>query len=369
MIIRVAVSKGTTATSGSPVLRASASVTPACAYSGSVKLPTTAAVLALVITGPRTAFVPAMRPSCMAWGTSITRPTTYRNIQTRNTVQIAASHSVRTFARRATERNRDQGVGDYNLPERRSTTEGSQWNTGMFPFSTLSSRSIHEARIEISGNGRETIPFSDAVRINVLDAFNGGGAQNRNIDRNRTISFGNMFSRLGETITQRGIGNGMSILIFSSIISRLPAESSAIYATNKAAAAVLLGLGILIIVAVVLVEQAQRRIPVQYAKRVVGRKLYGGSSTYIPMKVNQAGVIPIIFASSLLYLPVLAAAERPTPVAVTRGNGPAPAAVLAGCRGERVCPGGEVLRRVAGARRPLRRGVAPGAVGGARRGV
>jgi preprotein translocase subunit SecY len=117
-----------------------------------------------------------------------------------------------------------------------------------------------------------------------------------------------MIMWLGETITQRGIGNGMSILIFSSIISRLPAESAAIYGSaGKFKSGVLLGLGIAIIVAVVLVEQAQRRIPVQYAKRVVGRKLYGGSSTYIPMKVNQAGVIPIIFASSLLYLPVLAA--------------------------------------------------------------
>jgi preprotein translocase subunit SecY len=116
-----------------------------------------------------------------------------------------------------------------------------------------------------------------------------------------------MIMWLGELITQRGIGNGMSILIFSSIISRLPFESAAVYKTaGPVKAFVILALGIGIVVAVVLVEQAQRRIPVQYAKRVVGRKLYGGSSTYIPLKVNQAGVIPIIFASSLLYLPVLA---------------------------------------------------------------
>ena len=113
---------------------------------------------------------------------------------------------------------------------------------------------------------------------------------------------------LGELITQRGIGNGMSILIFSSIISRLPYESAAIYGdAGPFKTGVIAALGIGIVVAVVLIEQAQRRIPVQYAKRVVGRKLYGGSSTYIPLKVNQAGVIPIIFASSLLYLPVLAA--------------------------------------------------------------
>jgi len=113
---------------------------------------------------------------------------------------------------------------------------------------------------------------------------------------------------LGELITQRGIGNGMSILIFASIISRLPYESAQIYGeAGPVKTGVIAALGIGIVVAVVLIEQAQRRIPVQYAKRVVGRKLYGGSSTYIPLKVNQAGVIPIIFASSLLYLPVLAA--------------------------------------------------------------
>jgi preprotein translocase subunit SecY len=117
-----------------------------------------------------------------------------------------------------------------------------------------------------------------------------------------------MIMWLGELITQRGIGNGMSILIFSSIISRFPYEGAQIYAEAKAfKTGTIAALGVGIVVAVVLVEQAQRRIPVQYAKRVVGRKLYGGSSTYIPLKVNQAGVIPIIFASSLLYLPVLAA--------------------------------------------------------------
>jgi preprotein translocase subunit SecY len=111
---------------------------------------------------------------------------------------------------------------------------------------------------------------------------------------------------LGELITARGIGNGMSILIFSAIVSRLPFEGSAIYQQKGLAWSVfLLALGILIVVGVVIVEQGQRRIPVQYAKRVVGRKMYGGTSTYIPLKVNQAGVIPIIFASSMLYFPAL----------------------------------------------------------------
>jgi preprotein translocase subunit SecY len=113
---------------------------------------------------------------------------------------------------------------------------------------------------------------------------------------------------LGELITQRGIGNGMSLLIFASIVSQLPSQGASILQERGAVLfGVLCALGLLIIVAVIFVEQAQRRIPVQYAKRMVGRRMFGGSSTYIPLKVNQAGVIPIIFASSLLYLPVLLA--------------------------------------------------------------
>ena len=115
-----------------------------------------------------------------------------------------------------------------------------------------------------------------------------------------------MIMWLGELITQRGIGNGMSILIFTSVISTLPAEGTAILrSAGQAKFFFLVGLGILIILAVVFMEQGQRRIPVQYAKRVVGRRMMGGQSTYIPLKVNQAGVIPIIFASSVLYFPTL----------------------------------------------------------------
>jgi preprotein translocase subunit SecY len=121
----------------------------------------------------------------------------------------------------------------------------------------------------------------------------------------------------------------MSIIITIAILARFPAEGSLIYQAGKLKAIVLLLIGIGILVAVVFVEQAQRRIPVQYAKRVVGRKLYGGSSTYIPLKVNQAGVIPIIFASSLLYLPVLAATIMQNKTLqnfvennLTRGNSP-----------------------------------------------
>jgi preprotein translocase subunit SecY len=117
---------------------------------------------------------------------------------------------------------------------------------------------------------------------------------------------------LGELITQRGIGNGMSLLIFASIISRLPAESGIIYSSLKVFGSVIfLIIGLGIVVAIVIIEQGQRRIPVQYAKRIVGRRMYGGGSTYIPIKVNQAGVIPIIFASSVLYIPVLVSSAAP----------------------------------------------------------
>jgi preprotein translocase subunit SecY len=111
---------------------------------------------------------------------------------------------------------------------------------------------------------------------------------------------------MGELITQRGIGNGMSILIFASVVSSLPFQYYAILKEKKFVVfAILVLISIGILVAIVFIEQGQRRIPVQFAKRVVGRRQYGGQSTYIPLKVDQAGVIPIIFASSILLLPAL----------------------------------------------------------------
>ncbi len=110
----------------------------------------------------------------------------------------------------------------------------------------------------------------------------------------------------GELITDRGVGNGMSVLMFTSIAARIPNEGQTILQNSGVFVFVLIiALGLAIIAAVVFVEQAQRRIPVQYAKRMVGRRQYGGTSTYLPLKVNQAGVIPVIFASSLLYIPQL----------------------------------------------------------------
>jgi preprotein translocase subunit SecY len=111
---------------------------------------------------------------------------------------------------------------------------------------------------------------------------------------------------MGELITDRGVGNGMSILIFTGIAARIPSEGDTILKSKGGVIFFFVCLlGLAIIAAVVYVEQAQRRIPVQYAKRMVGRRMYGGTSTYLPLKVNQAGVIPVIFASSLLYIPQL----------------------------------------------------------------
>jgi preprotein translocase subunit SecY len=113
---------------------------------------------------------------------------------------------------------------------------------------------------------------------------------------------------LGELITERGVGNGMSLLIFTSIAAGFP---SSLWAIGKEQGwdvmAIVIAIGLVIMAMIVFVEQSQRRVPVQYAKRMVGRRQYGGTSTYIPMKVNMAGVIPVIFASSLLYLPALVA--------------------------------------------------------------
>ncbi|WP_193046178.1 preprotein translocase subunit SecY [Mycolicibacterium baixiangningiae] len=111
---------------------------------------------------------------------------------------------------------------------------------------------------------------------------------------------------MGELVTERGIGNGMSLLIFASIAAAMPGEGKSILDSRGGMVFTLVCVAaLIIIIGVVFVEQGQRRIPVQYAKRMVGRRMYGGTSTYLPLKVNQAGVIPVIFASSLIYIPHL----------------------------------------------------------------
>ncbi len=121
---------------------------------------------------------------------------------------------------------------------------------------------------------------------------------------------------MGELITERGVGNGMSVMIFTQIAATFPAALWSIKESREGAAgwlafSVVMAIGLLVMLGVIYMEQAQRRIPVQYAKRMVGRRLFGGTTTYIPMKVNQAGVIPVIFASSMLYLPVLYSQFQP----------------------------------------------------------
>lgn len=114
---------------------------------------------------------------------------------------------------------------------------------------------------------------------------------------------------LGELITDKGIGNGISLIIFAGIVSRVPSGVVAIYeylkagTTNIFVILLFAVIALAVIAAIVAVQEGQRRIPVQYAKRVVGRRIYGGQSTHIPLKVNQAGVIPIIFAISIMMFP------------------------------------------------------------------
>ncbi len=150
---------------------------------------------------------------------------------------------------------------------------------------------LHQGNSRLFGSGafqgKDLIPGFDAPRAALIVLTWTAGTA--------------MVMWLGELITQRGIGNGMSILIFASVVSRLPAQGSAVYSEgSKFQFATIILIGIAMIVGIVFVESGQRRIPVQFAKRVVGRRMYGGQSTYIPLKVNQSGVIPVIFASSIL---------------------------------------------------------------------
>ena len=133
-----------------------------------------------------------------------------------------------------------------------------------------------------------------------------------------TLTTGTMLVMwLGEQITERGIGNGMSLIIFAGIVVNFPAGVLGLFDQLRTGQmglfrALLLGLVmVLVIGAVVFIERGQRRITVQYAKRVVGRRMYGGSSTHIPLKVNTGGVIPVIFASSLLAFPATIASALP----------------------------------------------------------
>jgi len=118
---------------------------------------------------------------------------------------------------------------------------------------------------------------------------------------------------MGELITQRGIGNGMSLLIFISIISQIPSQLAILWTNaDTYQAVVIFAIMIALTVGIIFIEQGQRRIPVQFSRRVRGRKVMGGQSTYIPLKVNMAGVIPVIFATSIMYFPALLASALPS---------------------------------------------------------
>ncbi len=156
---------------------------------------------------------------------------------------------------------------------------------------------LHSGNSALFGNalqGQNLIPNFDAARATLIVLTWTAGTA--------------MVMWLAELITQRGIGNGMSILIFASVVSRMPAQGGAVWSQgSKIQFVTIIMIGVGMIVAIVFVESGQRRIPVQFAKRVVGRRMYGGQSTYIPLKVNQSGVIPVIFASSILSFPALIA--------------------------------------------------------------
>ena len=166
-------------------------------------------------------------------------------------------------------------------------------------------------------------PASPSRSTTARPGFLGGGLEDLDLIPNFTVprvllvvlsmTAGTaMVMWLGELITQRGIGQGMSILIFASVVSGMPAGGAVVRAeAGNVLFAIIMLLVLAVLVAIVFIEQGQRRIPVQFAKRVVGRKMYGGQSSYIPLKVNQSGVIPIIFASSLLQFPVLISQRAP----------------------------------------------------------
>ena len=131
----------------------------------------------------------------------ITRPSTYRQINTRSTYQLADAHSLSLNARYSTNSNENQNVGGFNLTDRAATFTNDNWNVGVRQFSAFSGVSVFESRFGINGNTNESIPLSDAVRINVLDAFGSGGAQNQFTNEDRTYDFGMLYTRLGEKLT------------------------------------------------------------------------------------------------------------------------------------------------------------------------
>lgn len=169
----------------------------------------------------------------------------------------------------------------------RKTTQVTRYLTlGIGLIESVGLLSLFQAPISSGGAG---VTFDWPTRIIVVISLLAGTA---------------LIMWMGELITQRGVGNGMSLLIFANIVARFPVTIvQSLQLSNPLLVVLFLIISIAVVAAVVYMERGQRRIPVQYAKRVVGRRVYGGVGTYIPLKVNGANVIPIIFASSLLLFP------------------------------------------------------------------
>jgi hypothetical protein len=138
----------------------------------------------------------------------ITRPTVNQSFSLRNTLQVSGAHSLSLNLGYATSNSKNQGVGGFSLPERASTSNSRNWNVEFVEFSNLSARTIHEARLNVTSTHDETNPFSEALHINVLDAFENGGAQNRSERTGRDYDFSNLYTRLGEKVTIRAGSQG-----------------------------------------------------------------------------------------------------------------------------------------------------------------
>ena len=138
----------------------------------------------------------------------ITRPTVNRSFTVRNTLQVSGAHSLSFNLGYATSNSKNQGVGGFALQERASTSDGRDWTVEFVEFSNLSPRTIHEARINVHNAREETKPFSETLHINVLDAFETGGAQNRSEKKSRDYDFSNLYTRLGEKVTIRAGSQG-----------------------------------------------------------------------------------------------------------------------------------------------------------------
>ena len=155
-----------------------------------------------------------------------------------------------------------------------------------------------QAMAQISMFSRGTMPVLENFNLFSADAFVGSWATIL------TLTAGTMFAVwLGELITEQGIGNGISIIIFGGIVAQIPQRVAQDLQANIPGLIAFIVIGVITVAAIVFIYEGQRRIPVQYGKRVRGTKIYGGQSTHIPMKVNSAGMIPLIFASSMLILP------------------------------------------------------------------